>query len=134
VTSRCVPARMLMASPPIVWISAYLLLYLALDIATVAVLDAPGSVAVVAPGSVAVDIAWSLPLHLGALMLAALALMLLRTAADQSWRRFRLAAVGVFVLPAAALSLLLTGGDATALLAVLPMHLLMGLLILQPRA
>jgi hypothetical protein len=26
-TSGCVPARMLMASPPIVWISAYLLLY-----------------------------------------------------------------------------------------------------------
>ena len=46
--------------------------------------------------------------------------------------RFRLAAVGVFVLPAAALALVLSR-DVSTLPAVLPMHLLMGLLVLQPR-
>jgi hypothetical protein len=114
-----------MTSPPAVWIPAHLVLYLLLDVATLAVFDGRGGVAA--------DLAWGLPLHLGGLVLAACALMLLRAAADLSWRRFRLTAAGVFVLPAAALSLLLSGGDGMALVAVLPMHLLMSLLVLQPR-
>jgi hypothetical protein len=40
VTSRRVPARVLMA-PPVVWLPAYRLLHVALDVATVVVLEAP---------------------------------------------------------------------------------------------
>jgi hypothetical protein len=113
------------AAPPGVWISLHLLLYAVLDTATVVVVDGPAGAGA--------DLGWGLPLHLGALVLAAVALMFLRAVGDLSRLRFRVAAVGVFVVPAAAVTLLLSRGDATTLVAVLPMHLLMGLLVLQPR-
>lgn len=112
-------------APPAVWIGFHLLLYAILDAATLTVLDGPAQ----APA----DFGWGLPLHLGALVLAAVALMLLRTAADLSRARFRVAAVAIFVVPAAAIALVFSGGDATTPATVLPMHLLMGLLVVRPR-
>jgi hypothetical protein len=44
-----------------------------------------------------------------------------------------MAALAVFVVPASLVAFLLSDGDVAISLAVLPMHVLMGLLVVQPR-
>lgn len=124
----------------IVWLAVHLLLYFALDLATLATLGALevggdlGAIsqlrAVVVDVSVAVS--WGLPLHGAGLLLAAGALVLLRSLAGLRWFWFRLAALAVFGLPALLAALLLSSGDVATVLVVLPMHIVMGLLVVQP--
>ncbi|GAA2887654.1 hypothetical protein Acy02nite_82350 [Actinoplanes cyaneus] len=118
----------------------HLLLYFTLDLATLAVLNATeitsdlhGASKVLVVGvHVLIAVCWAAPLHGVALLLAAGALALLRAWAGLRWYWFRIAALAVFVVPALVLSLVLTGDTATSL-AVLPMHVLMGLAVVQPR-
>ncbi|HYN96260.1 MAG TPA: hypothetical protein VES42_20645 [Pilimelia sp.] len=117
-----------------VWLSAHLALYLALDLGTLAVLAAaaPGGGRSIV-GDVLASAVWTMPLHLAALMLAAGQLVLLRLLATLTPWRFRLAALVVFALPPVAWLLLVTRGDTAVLVDVLPMHVLMGLLVVRPR-
>ncbi|WP_250006367.1 hypothetical protein [Actinoplanes sp. M2I2] len=115
-------------------------LYFTLDLATLAVLNATvvssdlhvASKVLVVGVHVFIAVCWAAPLHGAALLLAAGALALLRSWAGLRWYWFRLAALAVFVVPALVLTLVLTGDTAT-LLAVLTMHVLMALLLVQPR-
>ena len=119
----------------------HLVLYLALDLATLASLNAmetSGDLPIVSKALIAilhafVAVAWTLPWHGAALLAAAGALILLRSLAGLRWFWFRSAAVAVFVVPAFLLALLLSTGDVAAFAVVLPMHILMGLLVVQPR-
>ncbi|MFC5006769.1 hypothetical protein ACFPIJ_54285 [Dactylosporangium cerinum] len=117
------------------WLSMYVLVYVALDLGTLSILAAAeGDRASRIIGVVILGVVWTMPLHIAAVVLAAGELMLLRAvAADLQRFWFRLSALGVFVLPALALTLLGTAGDTRALLAVMPMHIVMGLLVVQPR-
>jgi hypothetical protein len=116
------------------WLSLHLLLYIALDLGTLAVLAAADDGGPSIIGEVLLAAVWTMPLHVTALVVAAGELIVLRAlAADRQRFWFRLAALGVFVLPALTVTLLGAAGDTTALLAVMPMHILMGLLVVQPR-
>ncbi|GAA3925013.1 hypothetical protein [Actinoplanes auranticolor] len=138
--SRCSPLRTI-ADSSRVWLLVHLSLYFVLDLATLAALNAPevspdldlASKVLVAGVHAFIAVCWAAPLHGAALLLAAGALALLRSCAGLRWYWFRLAALAVFVMPALLLSLLLSAGNLAASLAVLPMHVLMGLVVVQPR-
>ena len=137
--SRCAPLRTI-ADSSRVWMLVHLSLYFTLDLATLAVLNATevssdlhvASKVLVVGVHLFIAVCWAAPLHGAALLLAAGALAFLRSWAALRWYWFRLAALAVFVVPALVLTLLLTGDAATSL-AVLTMHVLVGLLVVQPR-
>jgi hypothetical protein len=138
--SQCSPLRTIADTSSRVWLPLHLLLYFTLDLATLAALNAPevssdlhiASKVLVVGVHVFIAVCWAAPLHGAALLLAAGALALLRSWAGLRWLWFRTAALAVFVVPAPLLALLLSGEMATSL-ALLPMHVLMGLLVVQPR-
>lgn len=140
--SRCAPLRAVAGLPAYPWLPLHLLLYFVLDLATLAALSAidaterlpAAAQALLVVFEVFVAVWWALPFHGAALLLVAGVLAALRSLAHLRWWWFRLVALAAFVLPAYALALLLSGGDAAASLVVLPMHTLMGLVVVQPRS
>ena len=138
---RCSPPHTFAGMSSRVWLPVHLVLYFALDLATLAALSAPGvdgdlpvaaKVLVVGLDAL-VAVCWAAPFHGAALLLAAGALALLRSWAGLRWFWFRTAAVAVFVVPASLVAFLLSAGDPTVSVAVLVMHVLMGLSVVQPR-
>jgi pimeloyl-ACP methyl ester carboxylesterase len=116
------------------WIAVHLGLYLALDLGTVlALLVADGSPASAWPAGVAVVVGWTLPLQVALLVVALVQLVVLDCLAlDLNRVAFRLAALAVFAGPAFGYAWLVADpGYWPALLAVLPMHVVMGLLVVQ---
>lgn len=113
-----------------VWLAVYVALYTAFDLASFAVLAAvePGGTVV---GETLAMVLWTLPVHLVMLLIATAQLLLLRALSGQSRLGFRLTALGVFVVPPL---LLLAATWMPLLVAMLPMHVLMGLLVVQPHA
>lgn len=115
------------------WVAVYLAVYVVLDVAGLAVLAAVESPGGPGPalGAALAAVGWTLPLHVAALVVATGQLLLLRALSGQSRLGFRLTALGVFVVPPALL-LAVTWQPLMAWL--LPMHVLMGLLVVQPHA
>lgn len=118
-----------------IWIGSHLLLYTALGLATLASLaaiegDGPRSIV----GSVLAAVVWGMPLHIAALLMATGALMFLRALSSLQWFTFRLVALGVFAVQALLLTLLIDRSESAALVGVFSAHLLMGLLLIRPRA
>lgn len=113
-----------------VWVAVYLAVYTLLDVATFAVLAAAGTTGSVV-GEALAAVAWTLPLHVAALVVATGQLLLLRALSGRSRLGFRLIALGVFTAPPLVLAAI-TGSPVLAWM--LPMHLLMGLLVVQPHA
>lgn len=118
------------------WFPAHLLLYLGLDLATLAVLNAgqvsgdlPVASRVLAVGfHVVVGVWWTAPLHVAALVAAAGGLALLSLSAGLRPVPFRAVALAVFVLPA-----LLLAAVVPAAVALVGMHVVMGLAVVRPR-
>ena len=139
--SRCPPLRRISNTSSCVWLAAHLLLYFMLDLSTLAVLNAsevsselPGaSKVLVVALHVIIAVCWAAPWHGAALLLAAGALVLLRSWAGLQRHWFRMSAVAVFAAPALLLAFLLAAGDPATSLAVILMHVLMGLSVVQPR-
>jgi hypothetical protein len=99
----CPPLRRLADAPSHVWLGLHLLLYFLLDLATLATLN-------------------TMDTDSGGHVVSTV----LR------WYWFRVAALATFVTPALLLALLLSDGDVAAVQVVLPMHILMGLLVVRP--
>ncbi|AEV85451.1 hypothetical protein ACWT_4429 [Actinoplanes sp. SE50] len=135
------PRRSIADASSCVWLSLHLLLYFMLDVATLTALSAPevggglhfASKALYLFGLVLTSVLWPLPLQSAALLLAVGALAILRSGAGLPRPWFRIAAVSVFLILPLLLALLLSPGDSAPFLQVLPMHILMGLLVVQPR-
>ena len=133
---RCLPRQRLANASPCPWLAVHLLLYVALSLGTAItsfLWTGEATMRGVA-AEVLVVIVWFAPVHLIVLLIATAELLLLRYLAIALNRvEFRMFAVIFFALPVPALSLLLTARYLSAFLTIAALHVLMGLLVVQPR-
>ena len=116
------------------WVAVHLGLLIALDLGTMlALVVADGGSASDWFGGVVIAVVWTLPWHVVMLVVALLQLAVLDLLApDLSRIAFRVTALTVFTAPAFGYAWLIADPDyAQALLVVLPMHVVMGLLVVQ---
>ncbi|KAB1909600.1 hypothetical protein F8279_03370 [Micromonospora sp. AMSO1212t] len=128
------PIQAVAALPALPWLSIHLLLYLGIAIAVPVLWQLTPAGGLVEVSGRALTEVSSVIVSRGGLIVSALAagsLGLLRLLADARWYRFRLAAVLLVAVPFPLLAFGVAGAKATMPVAVT--HLLVVLLIVQPR-
>ena len=133
---RCLPRQRLANASPCPWLAVHLLLYVALSLGTAILYPLWTSETTLRNviGQLPVVIVWFAPVHVIILLVATGELLLLRHLAIALNRvEFRLVAVIFFALPVPLLCLLVMADFVSTLLTVVALHVLMGLLVVQPR-